>query len=105
MIKKMTILVFAVLAAGCMAWAAENTWTGVVSDSHCGLKHAAASDKAASCVQGCVAKGASYVLVSDGKVYKVSPQDKFKDLAGKSVKVTGEMEADSITATSVEPAS
>jgi hypothetical protein len=105
MIKKLVMFVSVLLVAGSMVWAApDKSWTGVVSESGCGLKHATASDEAASCVEGCVAKGSKYVLVSDGKVYQVSPQDKFKGMGGKSVKVTGKMKGESITAAAVEPA-
>jgi hypothetical protein len=93
------------LVAGCMTWAAADSWTGVVSDSHCGAKHAAASDGAAKCVAGCVHGGASYVFVSDGKVYNVDAQDKFKGMDGKEVKVTGTVKGDTITVESVAPAS
>ena len=105
MIKRLVMVLSVLLVAGCMAWAAGNSWTGVVSESGCGLKHSTASEGAAACVEGCVAKGAKYVLVSDGKLYQVSPQDKFKGMGGKSVKVAGEMKGDSITVTSVEPGS
>jgi hypothetical protein len=100
MSKRLLMLVVALMVSGCMAMAAES-WTGTVSDSNCGLKHSEPSAAAAKCVAGCVAKGAKYVLVSKGKVYSVEPQDKFADFAGKSVKVTGTMEGDSITAESV----
>ncbi len=99
--KKLMMLVVMLLAFGCIAWAADKSWTGTVSDSNCGAKHAVASDEAAKCVAGCVSKGAKYTLVSKGKVYQVDPQDKFADFAGKSVKVTGTMSGDAITATSV----
>lgn len=105
MIKRLMMLVSVLLVVGCMAWAADKSWTGVVSESGCGLKHSAASDEAASCVEGCVAKGGKYVLVSGGKLYQVSPQEKFKGMGGKSVKVAGNMKGDSITATAVTPAS
>ena len=103
MSRKIWMLAVTLLVSGCMAMAAES-WTGTVSDSMCGAKHATASAAAAKCVAGCVSKGAKYVLVSKGKVYSVEPQDKFADYAGKSVKVTGTMEGDAITAESVEPA-
>jgi hypothetical protein len=93
-----------VLAFGCLAWAAGKSWTGTVSDSHCGAKHAQASDAAAACVAKCVEGGAKYVLVSGGKVYQLDTQDKFADFAGKSVKVTGTMKGDAITVESVEAA-
>jgi len=104
MSKRLMLLVVAVLAMTCMAWAGGKSWTGTVSDSHCGVKHAEASDAAAGCVGSCVKGGAKYVLVAGGKVYQLDAQDKFADMAGKSVKVTGEMKGDSITVASVEAA-
>ncbi len=102
--KRLMILGMTLLVSGCMAWAAEKSFTGVVSDSHCGAKHSAASDEAASCIAKCVSGGAKYVLVSAGKVYQLSPQDTFKDYAGKSVKVTGTESEGTITVTAVEAA-
>ena len=98
------MLVAAILVSGCMAMAADS-WTGTVSDSHCGVQHATASDAAAKCVAGCVKKGAKYVLVADGKVYNLDTQDKFADYAGKSVTVEGTLDGDSIKVESVEAAS
>ena len=102
--KKLLMLGITFLAVICMAWGQDNTWTGVVSDSHCGIKHSAASSQAASCVGKCVAGGAKYVLVSGEKVYQLFPQDKFADFAGKSVKVTGAEKDGTITATEVAAA-
>ena len=83
----------------------QQSWTGVVSDSHCGAKHSEAGKAAATCVGKCVAGGASYVLVSDGNVYQLDNQDKFKKLAGRSVTVTGTMNGDTINVASVHHAS
>lgn len=104
--KKLLMLVITLLAFGCLAWAAGKgeAWTGTVSDEHCGLKHATASEGAAACVEKCVSGGAKYTLVSGGKVYQVEPQDKFKGMGGKSVKVSGHKKAMTITAESVEAA-
>ncbi len=103
MTKKLGMLVVALVVSGCMAFAATS-WTGTVSDSNCGAKHAAAGEAAEKCVAKCVSGGAKYVLVSKGKVYSVEPQDKFAEFAGKHVKVTGSMSGDAITAESVEAA-
>ncbi len=103
MSKKFWMLVVTLMVSGSMAMAADS-WTGTVSDSNCGVKHAAASAAAAKCVAKCVTGGAKYVLVSKGKVYSVEPQEKFADFAGKSVKVTGTMSGDAITAETVEAA-
>ena len=100
--RKLIMLGVIVLAFGCLAWA--DSWTGTVSDSMCGAKHAEASEGAAKCVAGCVAKGSKYVLVSGGKVYALDKQDDFKDYAGKSVMVTGTMNEDSIAVEKVEGA-
>ena len=102
--KKLVLIAGAFLALSTFAWAAEMTMTGTVSDSHCGAKHAEASDAATGCVNSCVKGGAKYVLVSDGKVYELDAQDKFASLGGKSVKVTGELKGMAIAVASVEAA-
>ncbi|MBZ5543084.1 MAG: hypothetical protein LAO07_05315 [Acidobacteriia bacterium] len=104
MYKKLVMVAVTLLAFGCLAFAAGKTWTGTVSDSHCGAKHAEASDAAAACVAKCVQGGAKYVLVSGGTVYQLDAQDKFADFAGKSVKVTGTVKDGAITVESVEAA-
>jgi hypothetical protein len=96
-----TLLMFGYIAVG----ADKAAFMGVVSDSHCGAKHSTASDEAAACVAKCAAGGATYVLAtSDGKIYQLDNQDKFKEYAGKSVKVKGTATGDSIAVESVEPA-
>jgi hypothetical protein len=68
------------------------TWTGWISDSHCGAKGMSAGHKA--CAQTCVkTNGASWVFVNgaDKKVLTIENQDAVngdKDL-GQEVKVTG----------------
>lgn len=105
MTKKSMMLCLTFLVVGCMTMAMGKTFTGTVSDEHCGVKHAVASDAAATCVAKCVSGGAKYVLVSHGKVYQLDAQDKFGDFAGKSVKVTGTMKGTDITVESVVAAS
>jgi len=97
--KKIAMLAFAVLVFATMSFA--KTITGTVSDGHCAAKHATASDAAATCVEKCVAGGAPYVLVSNGKVYQLDSQDKFKGLGGKTVTVTGTVNGQSIAVKSV----
>ncbi len=121
MSKKLSMLGITLLVFGCLAWSAqtaakapkaakaakaataEKTYYVTVSDSKCGLKHAVASDEAAKCVAGCVQGGSKYVAVYRGKVYQLTPQDKFADFAGKRAKVTGTRSGDTITVASVEP--
>jgi len=104
MTKKVLLLVFSLLVFGCLSWAADKTFSGTVSDEHCGAKHAQASAAAADCVEKCVSGGAKYVLVSHGKVYQLSDQDKVKGMGGKAVKVMGSLSGDTITVSSVAPA-
>jgi len=103
MIKRITMVVLTLFAFSCLSWAASKSWTGTVSDEHCGAKHAKASADAESCVEKCVSGGSKYVLVSHGKVYQVDDQDKFKGLGGKSVKVTGSLSDSTITVAEVSP--
>lgn len=97
--KRIALLVFAVLVFGSLSFAGNKTITGTVSDSHCGAKHAAPGSS--ECVEHCVSGGATYVLVSKGKVYQLDAQDKFKGLGGKAVSVTGTVNGDSIAVASV----
>jgi hypothetical protein len=105
MSRKVTISLLALLVVVCMAWGAEKTFTGVISDSNCGLKHSSPSDEAAACVAKCVEGGGKYVLVSGGKVYQLDPQDKIaKSMAGREVRIKGEASGDTIKVASATAA-
>jgi hypothetical protein len=84
--------------------AAAATMEGMISDSHCGAKHAAATAADAKCVAGCMKKGADPVLVSEGKVYKIDAASKSKveDYLGKKVTVEGNTEGDTVTIESIK---
>jgi len=72
--------------------AAEQTLMGMISDSLCGVSHKAMATKMTDreCTQACTAKGAQYVLVSDGKVYKLTNHNAdLKTHAGHTVNLTG----------------
>ena len=107
MAKRILMLSVAFLTLGFLVWAGgakATTFTGTVSDSQCGVKHAIPSAAAADCVEKTVSNGGQYVLVSAGKVFQLIPQEKFKGLGGKSVKITGELQGDTIAASTVETA-
>jgi hypothetical protein len=89
------------------AGAAEETWTGQISDSHCGAKHMAMDGKkmsARECTQMCVKGGDKYVFVSKGKVYQIADQQDaaLATHAGHAVLLTGEMKGDTITVAKIE---
>lgn len=91
------------------AFAANGTWTGTISDSMCGLSHAAMIAKHGGtmtdvqCTEACVKSGAQYVFTSGGKIYALANQDD-KDLArhaGRTVRLTGDMQGNTITASQI----
>jgi hypothetical protein len=103
------ILAALLVAAPSFPLAAEQTWTGKISDSACGAKHEEAAEGQGvmpdrDCTQACIRGGSKYVLVVDGKVFQIANQDN-KDLAthaGHLVKMTGEMKGSSITVSRIE---
>jgi hypothetical protein len=88
--------------------AAEQTWTGQISDSMCGAKHVSAehgkkpmSDR--DCAQACVQRSAQYVLVVSGKIYKLMNHDAdLKAHAGHTVNLTGDLTGETIRVAKIE---
>jgi hypothetical protein len=117
-----TVLVLGLTAfAGSLAFAAgaDQTWSGFISDSHCGAIHKTDIEHggkitARECVigragdpnlPGCVSakNGAKFVVVVGEKVYQVANQD-FADLrvhAAHNVAVTGTLKGDTITVSKI----
>ena len=97
------------LAAGC-GFAAEQTWTGKISDSMCGATHKKTAEHGTAqisdrdCALACVKNGGKYVFVHRGKVYNIENQDYagLEQNAGKSVRLTGEMSGNSIKVSNLE---
>jgi len=99
------IVMFALLlAVASVASAANRTWEGWITDSHCGLSGAHPGDTA--CARSCVKKGAKFVLVDDStkKVYLLAPQDKVEPHAGEHVVITGTVEGHTLHFTEIDPA-
>jgi hypothetical protein len=97
-----------VLAAGLgsTAFAVGKSFTGTVSDSMCGVKHAMPGD-AAACTRACVGKGSKYALVVGDKVYTLDTTDKaalatLDKQAGAKATVTGSEKDNTITVSSVK---
>ena len=104
-----TVVVAGVLGA-MFTSAADQTWTGRISDSMCGAKHNTSAEHGGKkmsdrdCTLACVKDHkAKYVFVSAGKVYTVGNQDlaALQEHAGHTVKLTGEMSGDTITVSKV----
>jgi hypothetical protein len=85
------------------AFAADQTWIGDITDSHCGAGKHPAGQTAKECTEACVKGGASYVFVSGGKVYKLEDPSKLvASHAGQTVSVTGTMTGDTITVVKID---
>jgi hypothetical protein len=104
--KHLGIAVIASMLGAMSIYAADQTWTGKISDSMCGAKHNTSAEHAGKkmsdrdCTLACVKEhNAKYVFVSGGKVYNVGNQDfaALQEHAGHTVKLTGEMSGDTIT--------
>ena len=99
------LVVIGALAVAPLAAQKEQTWNGVISDSNCNGKHPAGEHDGkkmtdADCTAACIKKGAKYVFVSDGKVFKLANQSskQIATHAGQRVELTGTMTGDTITA-------
>ncbi|HET9212642.1 MAG TPA: DUF5818 domain-containing protein [Thermoanaerobaculia bacterium] len=105
---KKTIVLFAMLAltVAALAGAAgtKGTWTGWVTDEHCGAKGASADHKA--CAEKCMGNGSKLVFynTADKKIYSLDKQDVAKANLGHEVKVTGELDGKNIKVDSISPA-
>ncbi|MEZ5353137.1 MAG: hypothetical protein R2762_10920 [Bryobacteraceae bacterium] len=75
-------------------------WTGAISESGCGLKHATGA--AEKCVEACVKKGAAPVFVANNKVIRIANAEKAMDFLGQKVKIEGRVELDTITIQRIE---
>jgi hypothetical protein len=100
---------FAAILATVLACTAEQTWTGTISDSRCGVYHefdehsGPMTEK--DCTLTCVKGGAKYVLRSEDGTYQIENQDHpaLAEHAGGGVQLTGRMVNDVITVSSITP--
>jgi hypothetical protein len=104
------LVVVGVFAVFPVAARAEQTWKGAISDSNCNGKHQAGEHDGkkmtdTDCTAICIKKGAKYVFVSDGNVFRIANQ-KSKAIAkhaGQQVELTGTLDGDTITAKTIQP--
>jgi hypothetical protein len=104
----LNLIVISGLAVSSAFAAKAKTFTGTVSDSMCGAKHAMPGDDA-GCTRACVAKGSKYALVMGDKVYTLDTSDKaalatLDKQAGAKVTVTGTEKDSTISVTGVTAA-
>ena len=89
-----------------MTLSAPPTFTGVISDDMCGKKHTMMPGKPDSdCVRACVKGGSKYALISGDKVLVLKGDSKQLDqLAGKKVKLTGDVSGATINVSAIAEA-
>jgi hypothetical protein len=104
--------VFFAIAIAAIIWfgaqtsaGAEQTWTGVITDSQCGGDHGGEVDER-ECTQNCIGRGLKYALAVDhgAKVFAIDNQTfaGLKEHAGHTVIVTGEQKAGAIVISKIE---
>jgi|SRR5689334_5264095 hypothetical protein len=100
--KLIAAVILAGMATGLSASGAEQTFTGIVSDSMCGKQHMMKGKSAAECTRECVKSGSDYALVIGDKVYTLkgdkSAIDKY---AGEKATVKGTEKGETITVSSI----
>lgn len=95
-----------VAAAATITFAAEQTWSGTISDKMCGASHKSMGNGKMSdrdCTLACTKGGTPYVFVIDGKVYQLTNHDAdLRAHAGHTVNLTGDLKGDTIRVSKVE---
>ena len=85
---------------------AGTSFTGVITDSHCGARHLRSSQRnAAECARACFRRGASYVLVDGDRRYTlIGGETTLSKLAGQRVNIIGTRQGDAILVNSASEA-
>lgn len=91
---KKYVLLLAMVCSVTVFASDKGTWTGYISDAHCGAKGNSADH--AACAKKCVKGGEAPVLVVGDKVYSISNPKKVAKFIGDKVTVTGTMTDDAI---------
>ena len=102
---KTAVIASALVLLASSGFAADQTWTGAISDKMCGADHKKMGGKMSDrdCTLACTKGGTPYVLVVDGKVYQLIGHDAdLKTHAGHTVNLMGELKGDTIKVSKVE---
>ena len=95
--KVVTSLTFA-LGGIVIAFAQQQSFTGVVTDSMCGVTHMAKDKTPAECTRMCVKDGMKYALAADKKIYTLEGHEaELSKLAGQKVTVKGTQKGDTLS--------
>jgi len=73
------------------------TFSGVVTDAHCGPRHTATEESASECARMCVRNGSRYIIVDRDRSYELAGNlTQVGDLAGQRAILTGVLEGNTI---------
>ena len=103
--KRYLIAAAFLIGISAAAFAADQTWSGTISDKMCGASHKAMGSKLPDrdCTLACTKEGTPYVLLTAGTVFQLSGHETdLKAHAGHAVKITGELKGDAIRVSRVE---
>jgi len=80
----------------------SQTFTGMITDSHCGTRHVNSRYSTSECARMCVRNGSRYIIVDGDKSYELAgSREEFGQLAGRRVRLTGVVSGGTIKVTSV----
>ena len=100
------LILASMVAAGCRP---VQTWSGTISDDICGVEHLfdehGLAETPRECALRCARDGAPFVFVMNRTVYKIARSDSemLSPHAGMPVEVSGSIDGDTITISTVRP--
>ncbi len=95
---KLTAGLMLAFAGPFLAFAQQQSLTGVVTDSMCGAAHMAKDKTPAECTQMCVKDGMKYALAAEKKVYILEGREaELAKLAGQKVTAKGTLKGDTLS--------
>ena len=105
-VVKSTLMLGVLLGLATFASAATQSFVGLLTDDMCVRKHTMMPGKPdADCVRACVKSGAKYALAVGDNVYILQGDNRqFDPLAGKKVKVEGDLQGKTVAVTSITEA-
>lgn len=107
MVRIYRLLTAILLCSPLLLGFSDSTWTGYVTDTHCGTNCQRTSNMKPDlkCIQLCIRKGSKYGLWSGNQVYVLEPQQQAAPFAAQNVEVRGTMRNGTIQIQSIKPRS
>jgi hypothetical protein len=82
----------------------SQTFSGIITDEHCGPRHSDSQKGVAECARMCVRNGSRYTIVDGENKYEVAGNlAQFDEFAGQRVNLFGVLEGNTIKVVSINP--